>query len=155
MICPDCKKGVLSRNKKPDALGRVIERCDTCNHRRVVDAPDDVPPLSGSLAHAARATPATHAPASVHAAPIAVVGQPCPCCHRKVAKLPICATCKKNRRMLGKTRCEECSRPRRGAPRFCMKCGVEFTPESGEKLTGLDAARCPKHRKPKRAGAAA
>jgi hypothetical protein len=147
MTCPDCKTGILSRNKKPDALGRVIERCDTCQYRRVVDAPDSVPALSGILArtHAAHTTLAP----VVHAAPVAVVGQPCPCCHRKVAKLPICAKCKKNRRVLGKVLCEECGRPASLRPRYCVKCGERFIPQRGEKLTGTAAYHCPAHRSKK------
>jgi hypothetical protein len=34
--------GTISRNKKPDALGRIVERCDSCNLRRVVNAADEV-----------------------------------------------------------------------------------------------------------------
>jgi hypothetical protein len=147
VTCPDCKTGVLSRNKKPDALGRIIERCDSCNHRRVVDAPDAVPALSGSVVRAANG----NAPDQVaQPAPVAVVGQPCPCCHRAVKKLPICEKCKKNRRVLGKTKCEECSRPRSLAARFCVKCGEKFTPTADEKLSGTAAYRCPKHRAAKR-----
>lgn len=148
MKCPDCKSGTLSRNKKPDALGRIIERCDTCNHRRVVDAPDDIAPMSGSIVRPN--APATHAPA-----PVAVLGQPWPCCHRKVTKLPLCAKCKKNRRVLGKSRCEECSQPAALKPRFCYLCGAKFTPVHGEKLTGSQAYQCPTHRTAKKKRSAA
>ncbi len=148
MKCPDCKGGVLSRNKKPDALGRIIERCDSCNHRRVVDAPDEVRPLSGSVvrSNGHGLLPVAHAAP----APVAVVGQPCPCCHRKVSKLPICVKCKKNRRALGKNRCEECLKPASLKPRYCTRCGEQFTPERGEKLAGTAAYHCPKHRSAKR-----
>jgi hypothetical protein len=142
MKCPECNTGILSRNKKPDALNRTIEKCDSCDYRRVVGAPDIVPALSGSLARPTGP--------SLHVAPVAVVGQPCPCCHRKVNKLPICVKCKKNRRVLGKSKCEECSRPVGPAPRFCVKCGEKFTPEKG--IGGTAAYRCPAHRT-KRKGA--
>jgi hypothetical protein len=149
MKCPDCKSGILSRNKKPDALGRTIERCDSCNHRRVVDAPDEVRPLSGSVTRQAGPNGGPGEPPRF-VAPVAVVGEPCACCHRKVTKLPICTKCKKNRRVLGKSRCEECSRPASLKPRFCVKCGVQFTPERGEKLAGTAAYHCPTHRTAKR-----
>lgn len=145
MKCPSCERGILSRNKKPDALQRIIERCDSCNHRRVVDAPDQVPALSGSVVRTNG-----HAAAGASPAPLAVVGQPCPCCHRRVTKLPICVKCKKNRRQLGKSRCEECSRPPALKPRFCVRCGEKFTPLRGDKLAGTAAYHCPTHRAAKR-----
>lgn len=148
MKCPDCKRGILSRNKKPDALGRTIERCD-CTHRRVVDSPDDVPALSGSVVRT-NGQSGHNGDAPRFAAPVAVVGQPCPCCHRKVSKLPLCVKCTKNRRVLGKSRCEECDRPAALKPRFCVKCGEKFTPVRGEKLAGTAAYHCPGHRISKR-----
>jgi hypothetical protein len=150
MTCPSCKKGVLSRTRKPDALGRTIEKCDHCSYRRVVDAPKAAEALSGSLAVQNGGNPQrVDTPRLI--APVAVVGEPCPCCHRKVSKLPLCVKCKRNRRILGKTKCEECSQPATLKPRYCVKCGEQFTPQRGEKLTGVAAYHCPTHRATKKA----
>lgn len=154
MKCPSCNTGVLSRNKKPDALGRIIEKCDSCDYRRVVSGDEDVvAPLSGSMARIGGQTYASTPAASqpIRFAPTPVVGQPCPCCHRTVRALPICVKCKKNRRALGKKRCDECSRPVGPSARFCVKCGAKFTPERG--IGGTAAYRCPAHRTTKRKSA--
>lgn len=125
MTCPECQTGVLSRNRKPDALGRIVEKCDACKYQKVitqVTEPATLPARSMREAHALASTNLPLASTSP-ADHVLVVGKPCPCCHRKVKALP-----------------------RTAEPRHCMKCGVLFTPKRGEKLPGLEAARCPKHR---------
>lgn len=149
MTCPSCRKGVLSRTRKPDALGRIIEKCDSCDFRRVADAAQSIEPLSGSVVgQISQSAPRSDTPRAI--APVAVVGEPCPCCHRKVSKLPICTKCNKNRRVLGSSRCEECNKPAKLKPRYCVECGVQFTPERGEKLAGTAAYHCPTHRRAKK-----
>lgn len=161
MKCANCPTGILSRNKKPDALGRIIEKCDACDYRRTISGDElVVAPLSGSLTNVRGRATANHVVSTP--APVAsvdrvnvltltpVVGQPCPCCGQKVKPMRMCIQCRTRPALFHKRRCGVCRPPRKRLPsRFCVECGEKYERQVGDPPSA--AFRCPKHRKEKAA----
>lgn len=159
MRCPECKTGIVSRSRKPDALERIVEKCDACKYRRFIPkpgAPEAVVPLSGSLVSQRSAD--THAISRPVPAPVdrivsatlapPVVGQPCQHCGQKVKPQRMCLQCRTRPCPPHKRRCLVC-RPasKRLSPRFCVECGEKYERMVGDPPSA--AFRCPKHRKEK------
>lgn len=160
MNCPECKTGIISRSRKPDALERIVVKCDACDYRRFIPkpgAPDVVVPLSGSLVttrssekHVTSRAAAPVIERVVVSATLEppVVGKPCQHCGQKVKPRRMCIQCRTRPCPPHKRRCTICKPPTKRLPsRYCVECGVLYERQVGDPPSA--AYRCPTHRKEK------